>query len=134
MISHTLGCQAEEEDTIIARLGDETITLTELDAWIKDELFARQTSSGNPAKVYDLRSQSLDQLVRQRILSAEAARRNLTEEELIEADVTAMGEISDEEVARFYEERVDQMREQTLEQVASRIRDYLMQRRAQEVA
>jgi hypothetical protein len=129
----TLGCQAKEKDTIVARFGDETVTLTELDTWIKDDLFTRQTSGSNPAKLYDLRSQSLDQLITQRILSAEAARRNLTKEELIDAEVAAMGEISDEEVARFYEERIDQMRGQSLEEIAPGIRDYLMRLRAQEV-
>jgi protein-disulfide isomerase len=129
----TLGCQAKEKDTIVARFGDETVTLTELDAWIKDDLFTRQTSGSNPAKLYDLRNQSLDQLITQRILSAEAARRNLAEEELIDAEVAAMGEISDEEVARFYEERSDQMGGQSLEEVAPRIRDYLKRLRAQEV-
>jgi protein-disulfide isomerase len=122
-----------EEELIVARVGDETVTLTELDAWIKDDLFARQTSGGNPAKVYDLRNRSLDQLVMQRVLAAEAARRNLTEEELIDADVAAMGEVSDEEVEQFFQERIDQMGEQTREQVAPRIRDYLKRLRSQEV-
>ena len=118
----------------VARVGDEVVTLAELDDWIKDDLFAHQTSGGNPAKLYDLRSRSLDQLVMQRVLAAEGARRNLTEEELIDADVAAMGEVSDEEVAQFYQERIDQMGKQPLEQVAPHIRDYLKRRRAQEAA
>ena len=118
----------------VARVGDKVVTLAELDDWIKDDLFAHQTSGGNPAKLYDLRSRSLDQLVMQRVLAAEGARRNLTEEELIDADVAAMGEVSDEEVAQFYQERIDQMGKQPLEQVAPHIRDYLKRRRAQEAA
>jgi protein-disulfide isomerase len=142
----TLGCLEKErgglgseaatsgEEVIVARVGDETVTLAELDAWIKDDLVARQTSGGNPAKIYDLRKRSLDQLVMQRALAAEAVRRNLTEEELIDADVAAMGEISDEEVAQFYQEKIDQMGEQPLEEVAPRIRDYLKRLRGPEVA
>jgi len=142
----TLGCQAtergspaseaatSEEDAIVARFGDETVTLTELDAWIKNDLFARQTSGGNPPKVYDLRDQSLDRMIMERIVSAEAARRNLTEEELIEAELAAMGEVSDEEVAQFYQERIDRMRDQPLEEVAPRIREYLTRFRSQQVA
>jgi len=123
-----------EEEVIVAQIGDEAVTLTELDAWIKDDLFARQTSGGNVGKVYELRNRSLDQLVMQRVLAAEAARRNLTKEELIDADVAAMGEVSDEEVAQFFQERIDQMGEQPLEEVAPRIRDHLQRLRAQEVA
>jgi protein-disulfide isomerase len=127
----TLGCQAKEKGTIVARFGDETVTLTELDAWIKDDLFARQTSGGNPAQIYDLRRRALDELVKQRVLRAEAARRNLTEQDLIDAEVAAMGELSDEKVAQFYEDRIDQMDGQSLEEVAPRIRDHLMNLRAQ---
>jgi protein-disulfide isomerase len=127
----TLGCPAKEKDTIVARFGDETVTLTELDAWIKDDLFARQTSGGNPSQIYDLRRGALNQLIRQRVLRAEAARRNLTEQELIDAEVAAMGEISDEKVAQFYEDRIEQMGGQSLEEVAPRIRDHLMNLRAQ---
>jgi predicted DsbA family dithiol-disulfide isomerase len=141
----TLGCQAtergspasvaatSEEDAIVARFGDETVTMTELDAWIKNDLFRRQTSGGNPAKVYDLRNQSLDRMIMERILNAEAARRNLTQEEFIDTEVATMGEVSDEEVAQFYQERIDQMRDQPLEEVAPRIRDYLTRSRAQQV-
>jgi protein-disulfide isomerase len=142
----TVGCQARDggspasdaaasdEGTVVARLGGETITLTELDAWIKDDLFSRQTSGGSPGKLYDLRKQSLDQMIMQRVISAEAARRNLAEDELIEAEVAAMGEISDEEVAQFYQEKVGEASGQTLEQVAPRIRDYMKQLRVQQVA
>ena len=128
------GAATSEEDAIVARFGDETVTLTELDAWIKNDLFERQTSGGNLIKVYDLRNQSLDQMIIEGIISAEAAQRNLTEEEFIDAEVAAMGEVSDEEVAQFYQERIDQMRDQPLEEVAPRIRDYLTQFRAQQVA
>jgi predicted DsbA family dithiol-disulfide isomerase len=123
-----------EEDAIVARFGDETVTSSELDAWIKDDLFTRQTSGGNPAKVYDLRAQSLDRMIMERILAAEAARRSLTEEELIDAEVAALGEVSDEEVAQFYQERIDQMGEQPFDQLAPRIRDYLTRSRTQQVA
>jgi predicted DsbA family dithiol-disulfide isomerase len=123
-----------EEDVIVARVGDETVTASELDAWIKDDLFARQTSGGNPAKVYDLRAQSLERMIMERIVAAEAARRNLTDEEFIDAEITALGEVTDEEVAQFYQERIDQMGEQPFDQVAPRIRDYLTRFRAQTVA
>jgi predicted DsbA family dithiol-disulfide isomerase len=120
------------EDTVVARFGDENITLGELDAWIKDDLFARQTSGGNPARLYDLRERSLDRMIAERILDAEAARRNQTRDELIESEVADLGEVTDEEVARFYEERSDQMGEQSLEQIAPRIREHLTRSRAQQ--
>jgi protein-disulfide isomerase len=52
---------------------------------------------------------------------------------MVEAEIAAMGEITDAEVEAFYEEQSDQMGGMTLEQVAPRIRDYLEKRRGQEV-
>jgi predicted DsbA family dithiol-disulfide isomerase len=122
-----------EADTVVARIDGETVTLAELDAWIKDSLFERQTSSGNPAKLYDLRDQSLRQMIMERVVVAAADRRNMAEEEFLETEVAALGEITDEEVAQFYQEKVDQMGGQTLEDVAPRIRDYLARLRRQTV-
>jgi protein-disulfide isomerase len=147
----TLGCQAQVEgskapaasdppaasgegSTPVARIGDVTITLDELDEWIKNDLFDRQTAGRNPAKLFDVRRPALDQLIAQRVLDREAERRNLAVDEVIAAEVAALGEVSDEEVAQFYADQVDQMGGQTLEQIGPRIREYLGQVRTQSVA
>jgi len=145
----TLGCQTEEtgspapetlpvaapvagEDALVARIGGESISEAELDAWIKDQLFERQTS-GNPAKLYNLRMQNLNEMIMRRVVTAAAARQNTTEDAFIEAEINALGDISDDEVNQFYLENVDQMGGQTLEQMSARIGEYLKQRRGQEV-
>jgi len=148
----TLGCQAQapekqagpgaagstvssgEGAAAVARIGDATITLGELDQWIKDDLFERQTSGRNPVKLYDVRKAALDQMIATRVLEAEAARRNLSVDDLLKAEVEALGEVSDDEVAQFYQDKVAQMDGQTLEQMGPRIRDYLGQVRTQQVA
>jgi len=119
---------------VVARIGDDEITEAALDAWIKDELYERESAGGSPAKVYELRRRMLDQLLMERVLGAEAARRGLSEDQLIDAEVAAMGEITEEEVAAFYQERIDQMGGQSLEQIAPRIRDYLKHVRSQDAA
>jgi protein-disulfide isomerase len=153
----TLGCQAREEgspasgaagtaesardqavaleaDAVVARIGGEDVTLADLDAWIKDDLFNRQTGGGaNPSKIYDLRAESLERMINKRVLAAEAARRNTTEKALIEDEITAMGEVSEESVAQFYEEQNAKMGGQTLEAMRPRIRDYLRQLRGLDV-
>jgi len=147
----TLGCQAQVEKskpptasatpaasgegaTPVARIGDVTITLDELDQWIKDDLFDRQTSGRNPAKLFDVRRPALDQMVAQRVLDMEAERRKLAVDEVIAAEIAALGEVSDDEVAQFYADQIDQMGGQTLEQIGPRIREYLGQIRTQSVA
>jgi protein-disulfide isomerase/DNA-binding protein Fis len=147
----TLGCQAQEvgspvpetaaetapaaaeDDAVVARIGGESISQSELDSFIKDRLFERQTSGGNPAKLYDLRVQNLNELILRRVIAAAAARQNTTEEAVIETEIAAMGEISDDEINQFYLENVDQMGGQTLEQMSTRIGEYLKQLRGQEV-
>lgn len=149
----TLGCQAPdtgspdaaatapdvaagdaEASTVVARIGDEVITMGALDQWIKDDLFARQSSGGNPAKLFDMRSPALEELILERVLEAEAGRRNVTVDEVITAEIEARGEITDEEVSKFYAENSEQMGGQELDVIAPRIREYLGQVRGQEVA
>ncbi|MFQ5415801.1 MAG: DsbA family protein [Myxococcota bacterium] len=142
-----LGCQAQngaspaasnvapsEESPIAARIGDETITLAELDAYIKDGLFAQQTGDGNPSKLFDVRRPALDELVFKRVLADLAASRNVTIDELVAAEAEALGEVTDDEVLAFYGDKIDEMGGRSLEDLTPRIREYLSQVRAQEAA
>jgi protein-disulfide isomerase len=124
----------EEAGTVVAQIGDDAITLGALDQWIKDDLFDRQSGDNNPAKLFDMRRPALDELILERVLEAEAARRNTSVDVVIEADIEARGEITDEEVSEFFAENQEQMGDQELEQIAPRIREYLGQVRGQEVA
>jgi protein-disulfide isomerase len=116
-------------DTQVARIGDDVITAADLDAWIKDELFARATGNGNAAKTFEVRNEALARMVRTRVVEDEAASRNLTNEALLMGELEAMGEIGDEEVAAFYQERIDEMSGLSLEEVSDKIREYLRQQR-----
>jgi len=85
---------ADAADVVAARFGDETISVEELDAWIRDDLFdgAWDTES----ELFELRTKAL--------------------------------EISDEEVAAFYDERKGDMQE-PFEALVPRIRTYLKMKR-----
>ena len=50
--------QDEVESPVAARINDRAITVDEIDDYIKEELFARATSNGDAAKLYEVRSQA----------------------------------------------------------------------------
>lgn len=129
----TADTAASAESEIVARIGDVTISADELDEWIKDDLFNRETSGGNGAKIYEVRSQALARLVQMRVFEAEAARRNTTEDELLAAEIAALGPVTEDEVNAFYQERIDQMSGLPIEQLSERISEYLQQQKGLEV-
>jgi len=116
-----------------AVVGGETIHVAEVDAFIKDELFARESRGGQPTRVYELRNDALGRMLARRVVEAEAERRGMTAEELIHAESEALGDVSDEEVAAFYAENEERMRGAPLEQLAPRIREHLREQRGREV-
>jgi protein-disulfide isomerase len=121
-----------EDGETVAEVFGSPITLGELDEWIKQDLFRRQTRDGNPASLYELRSQAIERLIQERILAAEAARRGVSPEEVIQLEVQALGEVTDEEVAAFYAENRSQMGEESLEEMTGLIRNFLSRRRGDE--
>jgi len=70
--------------------------------------------------------------VTDRILGRAAAARNLSIDDFISSEVDAMGEISDEEIAAFYEENKEQVPGATLEELTPRIREFLRRGRGSE--
>ena len=122
-----LGCETLSggDDPVAARVGDEVITVSELDAEIKEELWKRETGDGNPSRVYEVRSLAAKQLVAKRAVEAEAKKRGLTTDALIEAEAKALPPISDDEVKKFYDENAARLPGTTFEAIAPRIRSHL---------
>ncbi len=123
----------EEGSQRVALLEGEAITQGELDEWIKDELFREQTDDLAAAEVYELRSRSLQDLIDERVVEAEAERRGVSTEELLRLEREALGAISDEQVTEFFEKNKQRMGGATRDQVAPRIRSFLDGQRDGEV-
>jgi len=125
---------AAGDATPAVRIGDETVTLGELDAWIKDQLFQQETRSGESAKLYEVRAQGAENLIAQRLLEAEAKKLGQEPDNLLEAEARKRTSVPDEEVQRFYEEHKTSFGERPMEEVNAQIRDHLERRRAPEAA
>ena len=124
-----LGCGTlgigKSDEPVAARVGGEVITVAELDAEIKEELWKRETGDGNSSRLYELRSTAAKGLVGKRAVEQEAKKRGLTPEALIEAESKALPPISDEEIKKFYDENAARLPGTTLEAISPRIRSHL---------
>ena len=112
-----------------ATLDGRTITVGELDDYIREQLFSQATSERNPAKLYEVRSSTLQGMIDERILENAAAAANLSSEDYLKQQVEAKGEVSEDEIAAFYDEHIDQIGERELDQVRNDISAYLTQQR-----
>jgi protein-disulfide isomerase len=128
------GASAQDASKTIATIDGQPITQAELDAWIKEDLFRQQTEDSAAAELYELRARSLEHLIDERILAAEAKRRGISTDDVIAAERKALGEVSDEQVSAFYELNKAKMGGATRDQVADRIRSFLDEKRTTEIA
>jgi protein-disulfide isomerase len=129
------GSAAKEDATPAVRIGDETISVGELDTWIKDQLFAQQTDSGKGSKLYEVRADAAENFVAQRLLDAEAKRLGQpSADALLEAEVKKRVVVDEAEVQRFYDENKQSFGERPMEEMKTQIRDHLERRAAPEAA
>ncbi len=119
---------ADADATPAARIGAQTISITELDEWIKQQLLERELR-GSEQKLQELRLRELDNLIFERLLENEAQRRGQSSDALLEAEITRrVDEISADAVRRFYEQNREQMSGASFEEMAPQIRGFLEQR------
>ena len=97
------GITDETAGTPVAKIGDATITQGELDAWIKDELWRSQTDDGNATKLFALRQRGLDRMIDQRLLDAEAKKRGIDADKLLDDEAAKRVKVSEEEVKAFFD-------------------------------
>ncbi|NNL68132.1 MAG: thioredoxin domain-containing protein, partial [Myxococcales bacterium] len=116
----------------LATLNGTPIHEADLDAWIREELFADATEGKDESALFEWRSEALERMIDDQLLAAEAEARGIEVAELREQAVSDIA-ISDQEVQTFYEANRARVGQATLEDLAPRIRDFLTQQtRAQE--
>jgi protein-disulfide isomerase len=123
-----LGCAAlglGKKEPVAARVGGEVITVAELDTTIKEDLWKRETGDGNPARVHELRMAVAKSLVARRALDAEAKRRGLTTEAMLDEEFKKLPPVDDAAVKAFYDQNAGQMQGAPLEAMAPLIRSHL---------
>ena len=115
---------------VAASVNGEPIRVDEVDAHIKEALFAEASGEGDPAQLYELRSDALDEMVDERLLADAAAQAGKDPEALLAEAEDQAAEVTYAEVTAFYEQIQSRLGdEMTLEDVADRIRSTLEDRR-----
>lgn len=93
--------QSQGHGEIAARIGGGEISVAQLDRYIQQQLFERETG-GDAGALSELRLRELDNLIAERLLDAEAERRGMSRGDLLDSEAAAT--VSSAEVQRFYEE------------------------------
>jgi protein-disulfide isomerase len=127
--SHDDGSGGPASSSAAATLDGRTITVGEIDEYLREELFSQATSERNPAKLYEVRSSTLDGMIDERVVENAAAAANLSTEEYLEQQAEAQGAVSEEEIVAFYDENADQMGGRDLDEMRDLISTHLMQQR-----
>jgi protein-disulfide isomerase len=110
-----------------ARVGDEVITLEEVERGVQPQLakLAEQR--------YEVLEQKLDQLIAERLLSQEAKRRNISVEELLKADVYAKAaEVPESDVTAFINQNKARLPKMDDQELRLKVWDYLRQQKVNE--
>jgi protein-disulfide isomerase len=115
----------QSADSAVASIGDQKITLAELDKEAAAALSKARTD------LYNARKAALDKLIDDQLLEAEAEKRGVSGEDLLKTEVEdKAGEVTDEEARAFFESRPTGNR--TYEELADRIKAYLVRQKSDE--
>jgi protein-disulfide isomerase len=120
---------APAESAVAATVDGQPISIGEIDEHIKEQLFNDATSDRNPATLYDVRSRALQGMIDERLVAKAAAADNLSTDDYLNQQVDALGEVPEEEIAKFYNDNVNKMGGNDLDAMRDRIRAYLRERR-----
>jgi protein-disulfide isomerase len=115
--------EAAPAAVVLARGGDSTVTVVAVEALVSAEIQRLDNER------YEALNRGLNDAIADRLVKLEAAARDVTVEELLEAEVEGkVAEVTQAEVDAFYEGRKAQIRA-TKEQVEPQIRQYLAEQR-----
>ena len=118
---------------VLATIGDEQVTLADVRARAGQDL--EQLDVQYRRARDRIVQTALESLVRERVLSAEAARRGLSLERLVQAEAGGALDPGDADIARWFEENQARLGGRTLAELRPQIAEYLRtQRREQAMA
>jgi len=120
------GADGAEDANVLATIGDTAVTRADVEAEAADgleqaEMQKLQCESNFKRSVHQVMEQTLQTVVRDRLLDQEAEARGISREELLQAEVESkLGEVSDEEVDKFYtanQARINQPKDRVAPQI-----------------
>lgn len=120
----TSGATVRSGNRIVATVGHRKIALGELEDRVRGDLVRIDTER------YETLKQGLDDMISEELLDREAKGRHLSRAELEKQEIDdKVKKVTAEEVEKFYNDNKDRLRGQSLEQLRSRIEQYLNRQR-----
>ena len=114
------GGKGGKEAEVAAVVGGQTISIAELDA------AAKINNTDVYQKLYTARRQALDGMIGEMLLEQEAKAQGISVDELTQQEIgSKIAEVTDEQVADFYNKNQARMGNQPLDQMSARIRQFL---------
>lgn len=115
---------------VLATIGEEPVTLDEVRGRVGAQL--DQITNSYLQQRYKLLDETLQQIMRDRLLAAEADERGMSVNELIAEETGVNLEVTEADIAAFYEENKSRLQDRTLDQVRDQIADHLRTTRRDE--
>lgn len=115
---------------VLATIGDEEITMADVRARIGDNL--DQMEARYRQAQYKLVNNTLQEILRERVLLDEAKKQGKTADQLVAEEIGGSVEPSDVEIAAWYQDNQSRTGGRALEQIKPQIADYLRNERRKE--
>lgn len=130
-----VGCQTPEsspsravldpgEPEVLATIDGNPVTAADLEDSVGDQLAQMEFQYKNQR--YQLMSDALKNVVRDRVLEEEAASQGMSREELIESVTEGKDQATDADVAEWYRQNQARVGNRSLEEVSPQIKQYLL--------
>ncbi len=130
----TPGAAGPDGATVVATLNGADIRASELETWIKEDLYKREIGDKPAAEVYEVRAAAIESLIDERLLADAAKKAGKTPDEFRDAQIAAMGPVGDDEVKKFFDENRTRLpQDATLESFAMRIKAHLESQRPEKL-
>lgn len=119
-------------DTVVATVEGEKVTLGTIDGEISSEL--KQAQTQYLSQIHDLREQAIERYIAKKLLTEEAKRRGLKDDEaLIQQEIEkGTPAPTEEEIKAFYDQNQARMGGAAFDQVKPRIKDFLWNQKKRE--
>lgn len=119
---------------VVAKLNGSDIKASDLETWIKEDLYKREIADKPAAEVYEVRAQAIESLIDERLLGDAAKKAAKSPDDYLAEQVKALGAVSDDEVKAFFDENRSRLPpDATLDAFAARIRAHLESQRPEKV-
>lgn len=118
-----------DDGVVAGKIAGENVTVGEIDAWIKDQLYKQTTRGNNPLKVYEVRNRALEQMASEQALDQESTKAGKDRDTLLKEEVERRAAVSDEEVKKYYDEHADRFRGMPFEKVEPAVKRQLLAQR-----